>query len=52
MALSFAVTEEDAGFLAWTVEAFFESFKYFYFNDASITPKMHQLVHLPEQINR
>ena len=52
MALSFAVMDEDAGHLAWTVEAFLESFKSLYFNEASITPKMHQLVHLPEQIIR
>ena len=52
MALSFAVMVKDAGHLAWTVEAFVESFKSLYLNEASITPKMHQLVHLPEQIIR
>ena len=49
--LAFEVTKEDAGHLSWLAEAFLESFTSLYSLD-SVTPKMHQMVHFPEQVLR
>lgn len=43
------VTQNDSLHLAWLVQTYLESFKDLY-GGSSITPKMHHLVHLPEQI--
>ena len=51
MACAYSVTENDALQLAWVVEMYLESYKDLY-GDSTITPKMHHLVHLPEQIMR
>lgn len=50
IASAFEVTEDDATHLAWLVEVYLESFTSLY--GESITPKMHYLVHLPQQIIR
>ena len=49
MASSYGATIDDAHRLAWLVQTYLESFKDLY-GDKYITPKMHHLVHLPEQI--
>ena len=49
MVCSFDVTEELSVRLAWVTEAYIEGFSKLY-QSGSITPKMHHLVHLPEQI--
>ena len=46
---SFEVTQRDTVHLAWLVKMYLSSFKQFY-PDVSIIPKMHYLVHLPQQI--
>ena len=46
---AFEVTSDDITYLAWIVEVYLETFKYLY--DVPITPKLHYLIHLPEQIN-
>ena len=46
---AFEVTHDDSLHLAWLVQTYLESFKDLY-GSSSITPKMHHLVHLPEQI--
>ena len=43
------VTKDDSLSLAWFVQMYIESFKYLY-GERHITPKMHHLAHLPEQI--
>ena len=47
---AFEVTEDDAVTLAWLTELYLESLKSLY--DVSLTPKLHYLVHLPQQIIR
>lgn len=51
MATAFSFTEENIGELAWLVEAHQESFIGLY-GAASVTPKMHFMLHLPSQIKR
>ena len=46
---AYEVTQNDSLHLAWLVQTYLESFKDLY-GGSSITPKMHHLVHLPEQI--
>ena len=46
---SFEVTQRDTVHLAWLVKMYLSSFKQLY-PDVSIIPKMHYLVHLPQQI--
>ena len=48
VASAFEVTEADAVHLAWLVEVYLEAFTSLY--GTSVTPKMHYLVHLPQQI--
>ena len=45
----FEVTQEDSIHLAWIVQTYLEAFLDLY-GEKSITPKLHHLVHLPEQI--
>ena len=45
---AFEVTAADATHLAWMVEVYLEEFRSLY--DASVIPKLHYLVHLPQQI--
>ena len=45
----FGVTQEDSIHLAWIVQTYLEAFLDLY-GEKSITPKLHHLVHLPEQI--
>ena len=49
MVLSFEVTKESISNMEWLVELYLESFIQLY-GRGSITPKMHHLVHLPEQM--
>ncbi len=49
MACAFEVTEADSVHLAWLVQAYLETFSCLY-EDTPLTPKMHFLVHLPQQI--
>ena len=46
---AYEVTQNDPFHLAWLVQTYLESFKDLY-GGSSITPKMHHLVHHPEQI--
>lgn len=48
MACAFEVSESDATHLAWLVETYLEGYKSLY--ETSLIPKMHYLVHLPQQI--
>lgn len=50
LSTAFEVTKADAAQLAWLVEAYLESFTSLY--TVSVIPKMHFLVHLPEQMLR
>ena len=52
IALSFEVRKEEALHLGWLTKAFLELFHDLYCEEVNITPKMHQLVHLPQQILR
>ena len=45
---AFSVTKSDARYLAWLVETYLKTFKEQY--DVAITPKLHYLVHLPQQM--
>ena len=45
---AFEVTSGDITYLAWIVEVYLETFKYLY--EVPIIPKLHYLIHLPEQI--
>ena len=45
---SFELTTDDATHLGWLIETYLEAFTSLY--GASVTPKMHYLVHLPKQI--
>ena len=45
---AFEVTSDDITYLAWIVEVYLESFKQLY--DVAFIPKLHYLVHLPEQM--
>lgn len=45
---AFEVTGADAVQMAWLVEAYLEEFFTLY--DVPMTPKLHYLVHLPQQI--
>lgn len=47
---AFEVTETDALQLAWMVEVYLESFSKLY--TATLAPKFHYLLHLPNQIPR
>ena len=49
MVCAYEVTEDFSVHLAWVVEIYLESFKELY-GGSTLTPKMHHLVHLPEQI--
>ena len=49
MVCAFEATEEDSSHLAWLVQVYLESFTSLY-EQISLTPKMHYLVHLPKQI--
>lgn len=49
MVLSFQSTEIDSVHLSWLVEVYLEAFRQLY-NDASVIPKLHYLVHLPQQM--
>ena len=48
MVCAFEATTGDATHLAWLVEAYLEEFFILY--DGPMTPKLHYLVHLPQQI--
>ena len=48
MVWAFEVTTGDAAHLAWLVEAYLEEFFTLY--DVPMTPRLHYLVHLPQQI--
>ena len=50
LSTAFEVTEADANQLAWLVEAYLECFTSLY--SVPVIPKMHYLVHLPEQMLR
>ena len=52
ISLAFEIREEDAGHLGWLVAIFLEMFSFLYSEGVNITPKMHHLVHLPDQILR
>ncbi len=52
MALAYSVTAEDSSHLGWLVEVFLEMFTALYGDTVNLTPKMHHLVHLPEQMLR
>lgn len=45
---SFELTTDDVTHLGWLIETYLEAFTSLY--GASVTPKMHYLVHLPKQI--
>lgn len=45
---AFTVSKSDAKYLAWLVEMYLKTFKEQY--DVTITPKLHYLVHLPQQM--
>ena len=45
---AFEVTDGDAIQLAWLMETYLEEFFTLY--DVTMTPKLHYLVHLPQQI--
>ena len=49
MVCTYQVTSNDSLYLAWLVQTYLESFTHLYGN-SKITPKMHHLVHLPEQM--
>lgn len=49
MVCAYEMTSEDSVHLAWLVQTYLECFTHLYGEDR-ITPKMHHLVHLPEQI--
>ena len=51
MVTSFTVTEEDATDIAWKIEVLLETYCELYPN-SSFVPKMHYLVHLPDEILR
>ena len=46
---AFSVTMDDAIYLAWIIEAYLELFHSLY-PAVMMTPKMHYLIHLPDQI--
>ena len=48
IACAFEVVKEEAVHLIWLTEMYLEAFKSLY--STSVTPKMHYLVHLPQQI--
>ena len=48
MVWAFEVTTGDAAHLAWLVEAYLEEFFTLY--DVPMIPRLHYLVHLPQQI--
>ena len=53
VALAFEVRQEDAVHLGWLVQIFLEMFQSLYCEQqVTITPKMHHLVHLPDQMLR
>ena len=45
---AFTISTSDAKYLAWLVETYLQTFKDNY--DVPITPKLHYLVHLPQQM--
>ena len=49
MVCTFEVHPDDPVCLAWLVQVYLESFTRIY-SDVSVTPKMHYLVHLPQQM--
>lgn len=49
IALAFEISANDTVKLAWLVEMYLEAFAALY-GATSLTPKMHHLVHLPQQI--
>ena len=49
MVCTFEVHPDDPACLAWLVQVYLESFTRIY-PDISVTPKMHYLVHLPQQM--
>lgn len=51
MATSFVVTKEDASDLAWKIEVLLETYVHLY-PDSSFVPKMHYLLHLPDEMLR
>ena len=46
---NYYTTTDDAGLLGWITESYLEGFVALY-GPEMITPKMHQLIHLPLQI--
>ena len=50
MVCAHEVTKKNSAHLAWLVKTYLELFVELYGSE-NITPKMHHLVHLPEQIN-
>ena len=46
---AYEISPVDSVYLSWLVETYLESFAYLYGKNC-ITPKMHHMVHLPEQI--
>ena len=50
LSTAFEVTKADATQLTWLIEVYLESFTSLY--AVSVIPKMHFLIHLPEQILR
>ena len=49
MVCAYDMTSNDSVHLAWLVQTYLESFTHLY-GESCITPKMHHMVHLPEQI--
>ena len=52
LSLAFKITKKLADHMEWLVEAFLESFSSLYSAEVNMTPKLHHLVHFPEQILR
>jgi hypothetical protein len=52
LALAFRIRDTDSGNMAWMVELYLDLFSTLYSEEASFIPKLHQLVHLPEQMLR
>ena len=48
---AFEATLEDSMYLAWIIKTYLESFRLTY-PAVVLIPKMHYLIHLPEQITR
>ena len=48
-ACAFSVTTDDSIYLAWIIETYLELFRSLY-PSVIMTPKMHYLIHLPDQI--